>query len=271
MGSTRSITAGSYSTGKVESPVEEAATGQHSNDELTVTDSEEGERLHNEASELQTSGIVRWNVYESVEGYDRKAGKDAWGEWKLVGSHETEYEADRQIQIRKDSNHRKNSMNDYGIINLRWEKRHELILPANLRVTQQTSVTDSEEIQKLQNQVTELQKQVKSLETKLKYARKQKNELEHELTEVERFNRELQNGEAMQRVSHKLQQAEDKLQTVSRERFELQNKLQTLSVTTKSQPDYETLRTRTLNKLKAGRQSTVGKAIDAFIRELKHE
>jgi predicted RNase H-like nuclease (RuvC/YqgF family) len=34
-------------------------------------------------------------------------------------------------------------------------------------------------------------------------------------------------------------------------------------------PDYEATRDRTLNKLKMGKQSTQGKAIDAFIKELK--
>ncbi|WP_193200977.1 hypothetical protein [Nostoc sp. MG11] len=35
-----------------------------------------------------------------------------------------------------------------------------------------------------------------------------------------------------------------------------------------SQPDYEAIRSRTLTKLKLGRQSAAAKAIDAFIREL---
>jgi hypothetical protein len=37
------------------------------------------------------------------------------------------------------------------------------------------------------------------------------------------------------------------------------------------QPDYEATRDRTLNKLKVGKQSTAGKAIDAFIKELQHQ
>lgn len=72
-------------------------------------------------------------------------------------------------------------MNDYGIIHLRWEKRHELILPAN-----------SIELQTLP-------------------------------------------------VSH------------------IDNSIDNLDV----------IRDRTLNKLKVGKQSSAGKAIDAFIRELK--
>ena len=37
-----------------------------------------------------------------------------------------------------------------------------------------------------------------------------------------------------------------------------------------AQPDYEAARDRTLNKLKVGKQSTAGKAIQAFIKELTH-
>ncbi|WP_375468108.1 hypothetical protein [uncultured Nostoc sp.] len=35
-----------------------------------------------------------------------------------------------------------------------------------------------------------------------------------------------------------------------------------------AQPDYEATRDRTLAKLKMGRQSSAGKAIDAFVKEL---
>ncbi|MEH2402259.1 MAG: hypothetical protein V7K19_03230 [Nostoc sp.] len=38
-----------------------------------------------------------------------------------------------------------------------------------------------------------------------------------------------------------------------------------------AQPDYEETRDRTLNKLKVGKQSTAGKAIDAFIKEIMHK
>lgn len=37
-----------------------------------------------------------------------------------------------------------------------------------------------------------------------------------------------------------------------------------------AQPDYEVTRDRALAKLKMGKQSTAGKAIEAFIKELKH-
>lgn len=205
MGSTWSITARGCSIGKVESPVEEAATGQHSNDELTVTvtDSEEVDRLHNSPAKLQASG--------------------------------------------------------------------------------------SEEIHQLQKIVTELQRQVESLETKLQQAEDEVKSTKQENSELQKRikyqDEVLQKADEMNqerleiKTQHwlmsnelrfereKLQQSETENQRLRQENSEL---LKT-SLGNSTQPDYETLRTRTLNKLKAGRQSTAGKAIDAFIRELKHE
>ncbi|MFN6525506.1 hypothetical protein [Nostoc sp. ChiSLP03a] len=47
----------------------------------------------------------------------------------------------------------------------------------------------------------------------------------------------------------------------------MQRKLQRSSMQILTQPE----RDRTLNKLKVGGQSTAGKAVDAFIKELKHQ
>ncbi len=57
---------------------------------------------------------------------------------------------------------------------------------------------------------------------------------------------------------------------------EVENENQQLKVQLQSagkqvQPDYDSIRDRTLNKLKVGKQSTQGKAIDAFIKQLKQE
>ena len=182
----------------------------------------------------------------------------------MVGSHKTEEGADRQIQIRKDHNHTMNSRNDYGIVHVRWEKRHELILPANSTVTQVASVTDSEEVKQLENQVTELQSQVKSLEAKVSYARKQKKELVEEVTELVQENSGFKNGERYQRILGELRQAQFEVQKITQENQELQNKLQTAT----HELPIEAARDRTLKKLKIGRQSAVGKAIDTFIKEL---
>lgn len=54
---------------------------------------------------------------------------------------------------------------------------------------------------------------------------------------------------------------------VERENQQLRQQLQTLG--TSLAPDYEASRDRTLSKLKMGRQSPAGKAIQAFIRELQ--
>lgn len=81
-------------------------------------------------------GAIRWNVYESVEGYSREQKKNAWGEWRLIGSYKTEYEADKSIASRKEHNHRLNSdKGDYGIVGLRFEKRSEVIAPATADIT----------------------------------------------------------------------------------------------------------------------------------------
>lgn len=55
---------------------------------------------------------------------------------------------------------------------------------------------------------------------------------------------------------------------VERENQQLREQL--VSAGKSLQPDYEAIRDRTLNKLKLGKQSTAGKAIEAFIKELKH-
>ena len=206
MASLSSNARGTCSAGKVESPVADAeATGLDSTvtESSTVTDQDrEGHELPNKVTELQTSGLVRWNVYESVLGYDRDAGKERWGEWVLVGSHKTELEAERQIRLRKEHNHAKNSDRDYGIVEMRWEKRHELVLPANSTVTQNALLSEDQEVGRLQSQVEELQNKLK--------------------------------------------------------------------IVTQELP-IEAARLNTLNKLKLGRQSAAGKAIDAFIKELKRE
>ncbi|WP_375513785.1 hypothetical protein [uncultured Nostoc sp.] len=53
---------------------------------------------------------------------------------------------------------------------------------------------------------------------------------------------------------------------MERENQQLRQQLQTTGNFV--QPDYEAARDRTLAKLKMGRQSSAGKAIEAFIKEL---
>lgn len=224
MASISRVARGNCNAGKIQSPVADAeATGLqtngHSTTEVTtIADQDrEGHELHNKVTELQTTGIVRWNVYESSKNYNRVADEEEWGEWVMIGSHKTEEGADRQIQIREDHNHTVNSRNDYGIVHVRWEKRHELILPANSTVTQVASVTDGEEVKQLQNQVTELQSQVKSLEAKLNLVRKQKNELVEEVTELTQENSGFKNGERYQRILSELRQAQFEIQGLRQE------------------------------------------------------
>lgn len=64
--------------------------------------------------------------------------------------------------------------------------------------------------------------------------------------------------------NEQLQLAETENQRLKLENLELQKQ-----VGNSIQPDIDSIRDRTLNKLKVGKQSTQGKAIDAFIKELK--
>lgn len=63
-----------------------------------------------------------------------------------------------------------------------------------------------------------------------------------------------------------LQQAETENQRLKLENLELQKQ-----VGNSIQPDIDSIRDRTLAKLKMGRQSAQGKGIDAFIKELRKQ
>jgi len=92
-------------------------------------------------------------------------------------------------------------------------------------------------VSELQNQVSELHKTIENLEIKLTLARKQKKELERRLADVEQENLELQ-------------------------------QLPTKEMGNSMEPNYEVARDRVLNRLRLGKQSQAGKALDAFIKEL---
>ncbi|WP_442946622.1 hypothetical protein, partial [Nostoc sp. 'Peltigera malacea cyanobiont' DB3992] len=65
-----------------------------------------------------------------------------------------------------------------------------------------------------------------------------------------------------------LREREEYIQALDKNIWQLRQQLQTTG--NFAQPDYEAARDRALAKLKVGKQSTAGKAIDAFIKELKH-
>lgn len=109
-----------------------------------------------------------------------------------------------------------------------------------------------------------MQAEVKSLETSLKYARKQKKELEQQLADVERENNILKDGTVLNRRLEQIRELE-------RENQQLRTELQTAMPCNSLPPDYEAARDRALAKLKMGRQSPSGKAIQAFIKELMRE
>ncbi|MBN4002207.1 hypothetical protein [Nostoc sp. LPT] len=108
-----------------------------------------------------------------------------------------------------------------------------------------------------------------SLETRLKACHEAKEQLEErfddlaeELADVEQENDILKDGTVLKRRLELITELENENQ-------QLRQQLQTAGASV--QPDYEAIRDRTLNKLKVGKQSTAGKAIDAFIKEIMHE
>ncbi|MEH2201891.1 hypothetical protein [Nostoc sp.] len=113
-----------------------------------------------------------------------------------------------------------------------------------------------------------MQAEVESLEIRLKHSREEKKvleqrfeELAEELADVEQENDILSDGTVLKRRLERILELENENQQLRQ-----QEKTTSASV----QPDYEATRDRTLSKLKVGKQSTAGKAIDAFIKELKH-
>lgn len=106
-----------------------------------------------------------------------------------------------------------------------------------------------------------MQAEVKSLETRLKHSRKEKKELEQQLANVERENNILKDGTVLNRRLEQIRELE-------RENQQLKTELQTPKPSNSLAPDYEAIRDRALAKLKMGRQSPAGKAIQAFIKEL---
>ncbi|MEH1889546.1 MAG: hypothetical protein V7K92_08810 [Nostoc sp.] len=88
-------------------------------------------------------------------------------------------------------------------------------------------------------------------------------ELQQELADVERENNILKDGTVLNRRLEQIRELE-------RENQQLRTELETANPSNSLAPDYEATRDRTLDKLKVGKQSTAGKAIQAFIKELTH-
>jgi hypothetical protein len=79
------------------------------------------------------------------------------------------------------------------------------------------------------------------------------------LADVERENETLKDGTVLKRRLEHIRELEKEVQ-------QLRQQLQIAGNSV--QPDYTSTRDRVLAKLKVGRQSTQGKAIEAFIKEL---
>jgi predicted 2-oxoglutarate/Fe(II)-dependent dioxygenase YbiX len=72
----------------------------------------------------------------------------------------------------------------------------------------------------------------------------------------------LRDGTVVKRITEQLRELE-------RENAQLRQQLHSSDNVLK--PDYDAIGARVLGKLKVGKQSTAGKAIDAFIKELQHQ
>lgn len=131
----------------------------------------------------------------------------------------------------------------------------------------------SEAVSQLQSQVTELQKENDKLQKRIRNQDEQlqkADELNQEMLELRP--KHWLTTEELRIKNEQLQQASTEIQQLKQENLELQKQ-----VGNSLAPDYEATRDsealrrtaeRTLSKLKMGRQSAAGKAIDAFIKEL---
>ncbi|MBE9217017.1 hypothetical protein IQ247_30930 [Plectonema cf. radiosum LEGE 06105] len=77
------------------------------------------------------------------------------------------------------------------------------------------------------------------------------------------------NNEEIKELHKKIEQLHKQVEELQTENKELHNQLQKSSVSDSQLPDLEKLKTKVLNKMKVGGQSTAGKTLDAFIKELK--
>lgn len=141
----------------------------------------------NYATQLPNS-VTRWNVYERAKSWDSKQKAYAWSEWQWCGSWETEAKADSQIETRKEHNHRKNSMSDYGVLPMEWEKRLEVIAPATSFQQSHSNdgyATSKETSSQVANEIAKLKARIASLENQ-----------EEELLNLQNENQRLQEENA---------------------------------------------------------------------------
>ncbi|MBD2416111.1 hypothetical protein FACHB389_35965 [Nostoc calcicola FACHB-389] len=110
----------------------------------------------------------------------------------------------------------------------------------------------------MQKENNKLQKRIRNQDEQLQKA----DELNQEMLELRP--KHWLTIEELRIKNEQLQQAKTEIQQLQQENKELHK-----VVGNSLAPDYEATRDRVLNKLKVGRQSAAGKAIDVFIRELQ--
>lgn len=128
-----------------------------------------------------------------------------------------------------------------------------------------STVAYEEEINRLQNQVTEFESQVTELQKRVKIQEEQlklADELNQEHLDLK--NEHWLTSATLRNTTNELQHTEEENKKLRQKNEKLQKQL-----SNSLQPDYEALRDGILNRLKVGRQSSGGKAIDAFIKELQ--
>lgn len=234
--------------------------GQSNNTHESTHQQTEPEPSSNHTHEsIIEGGIVRWNVYESVEGYDREQKKNAWGEWKLVASYKTEYEADTTIASREEHNHRLNSARDYGIVGLRFEKRNEVIAPADGISVTPTAKELLAEVQQLRAQLMEVRASNETLEAEVKKWVQSSAQAQYQLDDViaERDN-------ARSQLEDMAASSAEWYEKASLCNQQLQNSRALL-------PDLDAVRDRILQSLKLGKQAPEYKRTKAILERFIHE
>ena len=143
-------------------------------------------------------------------------------------------------------------------VNRLEEVAAQLIIPTSARPLPKVpsgSFTQNEEM-------AQLQEENRRLHNELQKSLAEGKNLTVELEAVKLDQAKLQNE--LQKSLSEGKSLTVELEAVRLERDELQKKLHI-------QPDYQAVRDHVLNKLKMGRQSTIGKALDALIKELQKE
>lgn len=82
--------------------------------------------------ETPQQGIIRWNIYNRVQDYDRRKKEHYWSDWELKASKLTEQDAQQTVKIWKKHKWELESRGDYGHIVEEYDIRCERLVPATM-------------------------------------------------------------------------------------------------------------------------------------------